>query len=314
MQIKKAVITAAARGTRLYPVGDTVQKAMLPLADKDGVHKPIIQIIAEEAFSCGIEEVCLICAPGDKERYIQAFQTLKFNLEQAFGGATWAQQQAEKISFLLSRLTFIVQKETKGYGHAVYCAKSFVGQDSFLLLLGDHLYTSNLDISCASQLISLAEEEACSVSAVNATPEHLITQYGTLRGRQSGQAGVFEIEHLIEKPSLSEAELHLLTPGIRAGHYLCFFGMHVLTSAIFSILERAIKESKTGRDIQLTTAQQTLLKKQKYLAKIIDGRRFNLGNHFGWLEAQIAFGLKSPQSKELLSSMVMQLAEAHGCG
>jgi len=310
MQIKKAVITAAARGTRLYPVGDTVQKAMLPLADKDGVHKPIIQIIAEEAFSSGIEEVCLICAPGDKERYIQAFQTLKTNLEQAFGGAIWAQQQAEKITHLLARLTFIVQEETKGYGHAVWCAKPFVGQEPFLLLLGDHLYTSNVATSCASQLVALATEEDCAVSAVNATPEHLITHYGTVRGRQKGEAGVFEIEHIIEKPSLSEAELHLMTPGIRSGHYLCFFGMHVLTPAIFTILEKAIKDSKTGRDIQLTAAQQVLVKQQKYLAKIIDGRRFNLGNHFGWLEAQIAFGLKSPQSKELLSSMVTQLAEA----
>jgi len=310
MQIKKAVITAAARGTRLYPVGDTVQKAMLPLADKDGVHKPIIQIIAEEAFSSGIEEICLICAPGDKERYIQAFQTLKGNLERAFGGAAWALQQAEKISYLLARLTFIVQKETKGYGHAVWCAKDFVGEEPFLLLLGDHLYTSNLAASCAEQLVTLATEENCAVSAVNATPEHFITQYGTVKGRHNGKAGVFEIEQIIEKPSLSEAEIQLMTPGIRAGHYLCFFGMHVLTPEIFPILEKAIKDSKTGRDIQLTSAQKKLVKKQKYLAKIIDGRRFNLGNHFGWLEAQIAFGLKSPQSKELLSSLVTQLAEA----
>ncbi len=309
MKIKKAVITAAARGTRLYPVGDTVQKAMLPLADSDGVHKPIIQIIAEEAFSSGIEEICLICAPGDEERYVLAFETLQSNLEKAFGGAKWANQQAEKIAHLLAHLRFIVQEETKGYGHAVWCARDFVGDDPFLLLLSDHLYQSNQGATCATQLISLAEAEQCAVSAVNPTPEHLISQYGTLRGHHiGGQTGVFEIEKIIEKPSLSTAELELLTPGMRSGHYLCFFGMHVLTAGIFDILEKSILKAKKGEDIPLTTAQQQLMKQQKYLAKIIDGRRFNLGNHFGLLEAQIAFGLKSPQSNELLSSIVNQLA------
>ena len=310
MKIKKAVITAAARGTRLYPVGDTVQKAMLPLADSDGVHKPIIQIIAEEAFSSGVEEICLICAPGDEERYILAFETLKSNLEKAFGGAQWANQQAEKIAHLLNHLRFIVQEETKGYGHAVWCAKDFVGDDPFLLLLSDHLYQSNQVATCATQLISLAEAEQCAVSAVNPTPEHLISQYGTLRGHHiGGETGVFEIEKIIEKPSLSTAELELLTPGMRSGHYLCFFGMHVLTAGIFDILEQSIAKAKKGEDIPLTTAQQQLAKQQKYLAKIIDGRRFNLGNHFGLLEAQIAFGLKSPQANELLSTIVNQLAE-----
>ena len=310
MKIKKAVITAAARGTRLYPVGDTVQKAMLPLADMDGVYKPVIQIIAEEAFSSGIEEICLICAPGDEARYIGAFETLKTNLEKAYGGAAWAKNQAEKIAHLLTNLTFIVQEETKGYGHAVWCAKEFVGDDAFLLLLGDHLYQSNKAISCATQLINLAEAEACSVSAVNPTSEHLIGQYGTLRGQHvNGKVGVFDIEKIIEKPSLSTAELDLLTPGMRSGHYLCFFGMHVLTADIFKVLEQAISQSKNGADIQLTPAQEVLAKRQKYLAKTIDGRRFNLGNRFGWLEAQIAFGLKSPQSNELLSSIVKQLAD-----
>ncbi len=310
MKIKKAVITAAARGTRLYPVGDTVQKAMLPLADSDGVHKPIIQIIAEEAFSSGVEEICLICAPGDEVRYVLAFETLKSNLEKAFGGAQWANQQAAKISHLLAHLRFIVQEETRGYGHAVWCAKDFVGEDPFLLLLSDHLYQSNQITTCATQLISLAEAEDCAVSAVNPTPEHLISQYGTLRGHHiGGQTGVFEIEKIIEKPSLSMAELELLTPGMRSGHYLCFFGMHVLTAGIFDILEQSIAKAKEGVDIPLTTAQQQLAKQQKYLAKIIDGRRFNLGNHFGLLEAQIAFGLKSPQANELLASIVNQLAE-----
>ncbi len=312
MQIKKAVITAAARGGRLYPVGDTVQKAMLPIADLDGVHKPVLQIIAEEAFESGIEEICIICAPGDEARYQTAFQTLRSNLLAAFGNVEWAKKQADKISFLLKHLTFVVQDETLGYGHAVHCAKDFVGGDPFILMLGDHLYLSdNQSLRCAKQLLTLAKKEGCAVSAVNATPEHLIHQYGTINGRYvAGQQGVYEIERIIEKPSLSQAELDLLMPGQRAGHYLCFFGMHVLTAAIFDIIERHTSTLEKGKDIQLTPALELLAKEGKYLALEVKGRRYNLGTDLGWLEAQISFGLEGVNSNALLSSMVNQLAEA----
>ena len=316
MQIKKAVITAAARGGRLYPVGDTVQKAMLPIADLDGVHKPVIQIIAEEAFESGVEEICIICAPGDESRYKTAFQTLSKNLLEAFGQIEWAKKQADKISFLLKHLTFVVQEETLGYGHAVYCAKEFVGNDPFILMLGDHLYLAdNQQLRCAAQLLKLAAHESCSVSAVNTTPEHLIHQYGTINGRfVAGHQGVYEIERIIEKPSLSKAELELLMPGQRAGHYLCFFGMHVLQASIFEILERHMQTLKKGQDIQLTPALETLAKEGKYLALEVKGRRYNLGTDLGWLEAQISFGLEGVNSEALLSSMVNQLAEARRRG
>ncbi|MEM1119234.1 MAG: sugar phosphate nucleotidyltransferase [Bacteroidota bacterium] len=312
MQIKKAVITAAARGGRLYPVGDTVQKAMLPIADLDGIHKPVLQIIAEEAFESGIEEICIICAPGDEARYQTAFQTLRSNLLEAFGKVEWAQKQADKISYLLKHLTFVVQEETLGYGHAVYCAKDFVGDDPFILMLGDHLYLADhQQLRCAQQLIDLAENEGCAVSAVNATPEHLIHQYGTINGRYvAGQRGVYEIERIIEKPSLSQAELELSMPGQRVGHYLCFFGMHILTADIFGIMEEHMSRLIKGQDIQLTPALELLGKMGKYLALEVKGRRYNLGTDLGWLEAQISFGLEGVNSNALLSSMVQQLAEA----
>ena len=312
MQIKKAVITAAARGGRLYPVGDTVQKAMLPLADLDGVHKPVIQIIAEEAFNSGIEDICIICAPGDETRYKAAFQALRSNLLAAFGQIEWAKKQADKISHLLKHLTFVVQEETLGYGHAVYCAKDFVDGDPFILMLGDHLYLAdNQQLRCAAQLLQLATQENCSVSAVNATPEHLIHQYGTINGRYvAGQQGVYEIERIIEKPALSQAELALMMPGQRAGHYLCFFGMHVLKASIFEILEKYTNTLEKGKDIQLTPALEILSKEGKYLALEVKGRRYNLGTDLGWLEAQISFGLEGVNSEALLSSMVNQLAEA----
>ncbi|GEO07534.1 UTP--glucose-1-phosphate uridylyltransferase [Segetibacter aerophilus] len=312
MKIKKAVITAAARGERLYPVADTIQKAMLPVIDIDGLHKPVIQIIAEEAFSSGIEEICIICAPGDGDRYINAFNSLKDNLNNSFKRVDWARAQAEKIDFLLGHIQFVEQKETLGYGHAVYCAKQFVGNEPFLLLLGDYLYVSNLlQKRCAQQLIDLATQEQCSVSAVNPTIEHQITRYGTLTGKQlPSQQGVYQIEKIIEKPSLSVAELELQTPGLRVGYYLCFFGMHVFTSAVFELLEKQMQQQATN--ILLTPALQELAQNEKYLALEMKGSRYDLSGRHGYLRAQVALGLAGEAHNETLTSLVELLAEANG--
>jgi len=311
MKIKKAVITAAARGERLYPVADTVQKAMLPVVDKDGLHKPVIQIIAEEAFASGIEEICLVCAPGDGPRYLEAFSSLRSNLLQSYKGVQWARDEAAQIDYLISRLHFAEQTEPLGYGHAVYCARAFVNNEPFLLLLGDYLYVSNLgEKRCASQLIELATEQNCSVSAVNPTIEHQISRYGTLTGKHlPNQPGVYQIDKIIEKPSLSTAELELQTPGLRLGYYLCFFGMHVLMPAIFDILEKQLPTA--NNNLQLTPALQELATQDKYLALEMKGSRYDLGKKFGMLQAQIALGLAGEAHNETLTTMVELLAEAN---
>lgn len=311
MRIKKAVITAAARGERLYPVADTIQKAMLPIIDIDGLHKPVIQIIAEEAFASGIEELCIICAPGDGERYISAFASLRDNLVKSFKGVDWAKEEAEKIDQLLSRIQFAEQEQPFGYGHAVYCARDFVNNEPFLLLLGDYLYVSNLlQKRCAAQLVELASQENCSVSAVNPTIEHQIGRYGTLTGKQlPSNTGVYQIDKIIEKPSLSVAELELQTSGLRVGYYLCFFGMHVFTPAIFDILEQHV--ARDGSNILLTPALQELAENDKYLALEVKGNRYDLSKKLGWLQAQIALGLAGQAHDETLTSMVDLLAEAN---
>jgi UTP--glucose-1-phosphate uridylyltransferase len=311
MRIRKAVITAAARGERLYPVADTIQKAMLPIIDIDGLHKPVIQIIAEEAFASGIEELCIVCAPGDGKRYMSAFASLRENLLKSFRGVDWAKEEAEKVDQLLSRIKFAEQENPLGYGHAVYCAREFVNNEPFLLLLGDYVYVSNLlQKRCATQLIELASQENCSVSAVNPTIEHQIGRYGTLTGKQvPGHAGVYQIDKIIEKPSLSVAELELQTPGLRVGYYLCFFGMHVFTPAIFDILEGYI--ARDGSNILLTPALQELAETDKYLALEVKGSRYDLSKKLGWLQAQIALGLAGQAHDETLTAMVDLLAEAN---
>jgi UTP--glucose-1-phosphate uridylyltransferase len=312
MKIKKAVITAAARGNRLYPVADTVQKAMLPIIDIDGINKPVIQIIAEEAFSSGIEEVCIICAPGDDKRYIESFKILQSSILSSFKNSSWAEKQSAAISNLLGRISFAVQKESLGYGHAVYQAKEFVNDESFLLLLGDYLYVSNeKGRRCAKQLIDLAVKEDCSVSAVNPTIEHLLSKYGTLTGRALlSNEGVYHIEKIIEKPSVSQAELELQTPGLRAGYYLCLFGMNLFKPYIFDLIGESIK-SITDAPILLTPIMQKIAETNKYLAMEIKGTRYDTSRKLGLLQAQIAIGLAGDIKDELMTSIIQLLAEAN---
>lgn len=312
MPIRKAVITAAGRGVRLYPVADTVQKSMLPLIDRDGLPKPVIQIIAEEALDSGIEEICIVCAPGDGERYLAQFAQLRENLLSVFSGVEWAKAQAERLDKLCACLSFAVQEDAAGYGHAVHCAKEFVGDESFLLLLGDHLYLSHVPGKrCADQLIQLAAAEDCAVAAVHPMREHLVRNYGTLSGKRVGDlAGVYEIERIIEKPSLSHAELALQTPGLRAGYYLCLFGMHVLPHRVFGLIEEEMaRQDGAGGGTQLTPALQALAEKERYLAAELQGERRDIGAKFGLLQAQIALGLAGAERDNMLAALVEMMAE-----
>lgn len=312
MSIKKAVITAAARGSRLYPVSDTVQKAMLPIVDRDGITKPVIQVIAEEALSGGVEEVCIVCAPGDEPRYLEAFRSLSKNLSAKENKRDWSEIQLKKLKELMDRLHFRVQEETLGYGHAVLCAKDYVKDDSFLLLLGDHLYVSDLDdMGCAKQLISVADQEGGSVSAVNETPEYLIGKYGTLSGKLlPHKEGVYQVETILEKPSLSQAELLLQMPGLKLGYYLCIFGMHVLDGGIIKLLEESFDARGSDKDeLMLTPSLQKLAEQGSYLALDMKGRRYDLSSGYGLFQAQLALGLAGIEKNEMLNKLVHLLAE-----
>ncbi|GAC1451343.1 MAG: sugar phosphate nucleotidyltransferase [Isosphaeraceae bacterium] len=306
MQITRAVITAAGRGARQYPASDTVQKGMLPLVDRDGLTKPVLQIIAEEAMESGIEEICVISAPGDEAVYRQHFRSYAENLRSAFKGVEWAQEQANRLVALEQRLQFAVQPEPKGYGHAVWCARSFVGGQPFLLLLGDHLYISKESRRCARQLLELAHEEGCAVSAVQATREHLIHQYGTLSGKRlPARPDVYVIDEVIEKPNPTLAELRLQVPGLRAGHYLCFFGMHVLTPSVFDLLDDLVaRDVREAGQVQLTTALNALARREKYLALETRGARHNIGVKYGVVDAQIALALAGVDRERMLSGLL----------
>ncbi len=306
VRITKAVITAAGRGARQYPAFDTVQKAMLPLVDRDGLTKPVLQIIVEEALESGIEEICVVVAPGDEEVFRRLLRSYSANLRNGFVGEPWAEEQARRLAEMEARLQFAVQPEPFGYGHAVWCARSFAASEPFLLLLSDHLYVSGELRRCARQLIELAIGEDCSVSAVQATREHLIHQYGTLTGRRlQDRPDVYVIDEIIEKPNPTLAELRLQVPGLRAGHYLCFFGMHVLSPAIFDLLEDLVRRDvRESGSIQLTTALNSLAARERYLALETRGARHNLGVKYGVLEAQIALALDGVDRDRMLAGLL----------
>lgn len=311
MNIKKAVITTAGRGVRLFPMADTVQKAMLPLIDKDGIQKNVTQIIAEEAIEAGIEEICIVCAPGDDKKFMQNFESLRNNLLTSFSGLKWAEKEAEKIKDLMGRLYFAIQEDPKGYGHAVLQAKAFLNGDPFLLLLGDYTYLSDIDESCLKQVLKVALEDDCSVSAVSIVQEHLIGNYGTITGkRQPHNARLYDIEKLIEKPSISLAEMELVTNGIRSGNYLCLFGVHALSSSVIDILDKTDKKvDYNNEQLLLTPALQKLTHSEKYEALEIVGRRYDLSIPYGLFDAQLALALKSKDRDVVLSKMISVMAE-----
>src|SRR3954467_10342348 len=195
-KVRKAVITAAGRGTRQYPASTAVQKEMFPLVDRDGLTKPVIQIIGEEAIDSGIEELCIITQPGEEKQYREYFKRLDNEMVKSFRGKDWAILESEKLGAFGERLSFAEQHTAEGFGHAVYQAKKFVGDEPFLLLLGDHIYISDTKDRCASQLIRVFEQYMLdAVTGVQPTVERLLHMFGVIRGAPIEPAkGIYKAE------------------------------------------------------------------------------------------------------------------------
>src|SRR5437660_3448239 len=195
-KVRKAVITAAGRGTRQYPASTAVQKEMFPMVDRDGLTKPVIQIIGEEAIDSGIEEICIITQVGEEKEYRDYFRRMSNEDARAFRGKDWAILESEKLGAFGDRLHFAEQTSPEGFGHAVYQAKKFVGDEPFLLLLGDHIYISDIKDRCARQLIKVYEQYMCDVvTGVQPTVERLLHLFGVLRGNPVDPArGIYKAE------------------------------------------------------------------------------------------------------------------------
>jgi UTP--glucose-1-phosphate uridylyltransferase len=276
MKIRKALVTAANPRQRTLP--------LQTLIDPQGEPKTALQIVLEEAAGAGIEEFCVIICPGDEAAYAGACDTLS------------------------QRVRFIAQPEPRGYGHAVLCGRDFIGDEPFLHLVGDHLHVSQGKKSCALQLLEVAASENASVSAVQPTRESQITSFGAIGGRLvGGEQPLYEIEAVLEKPTPSVAEQQLIVPGLRAGFYLCFFGLHVLGAEIFSMLDEQ-HAAAPDRSLGLSPALHALAGRQRYLAFSVAGRRYDIGAPYGLLFAQLALSLSGRERDHVLTQLVELLA------
>jgi UTP--glucose-1-phosphate uridylyltransferase len=206
----------------------------------------------------------------------------------------------------------VPQREPLGYGDALYAARSFVGDDPFLHLVGDHLYVQSDRESCAQRLIEVAQTAACTVSAVQATRESLLPYYGVVGGgRIAGHSDLYRVDTVMEKPTPTVAEQHLLVPGLRAGHYLCFFGMHVLMPTIMEILGQQLAAAEPGAltKVTLSSALATLPGREQYLALEQQNSRYDLGVRYGLLSAQVALALNGQDRDEVLARLLELLAQ-----
>jgi UTP--glucose-1-phosphate uridylyltransferase len=277
VEIRKAIITAAGKSQRTLP--------LQTLVDRDGVQKTALAALIEEILLAGVEQVCVVIWPGDQSAYAAA------------AGSHGP------------RLQFVEQSAPLGYGHAVHCAKAFAGSQPFLLLVGDHLYVSGNQKRCAQQLVEVAAAENCAVSAVQATHESKLPYYGAVGGRLvSARKGLYEVAEVMEKPTPTEAEQKLIVPGLRAGHYLCFFGMHVLTPMVMEILSESTSRAGQPGGAHLTSALAQLLARERYLACELQGHRYDIGVKYGLLIAQLALALEGGDRDEVLSGLVELLA------
>ena len=276
MKIRKVLVTAANPRQRTLP--------LQTLIDPRGEPKSALQVVLEEAAGAGIEEFGVVVCPGDERAY-----------GEACGG-------------LRERVRFIPQESARGYGHAVLCGRDFIGGEPFLHLVGDHLPVSHTATSCARQLIDVAAAEDATVSAVQPTRESQLTSFGAVGGRLvGGERPLYQVESVLEKPTPTVAEQQLIVPGLRAGQYLCFFGMHVLEPYIFSLLEE-LARAEPGRPLGLSPALHLLAARSRHLALSVAGRRFDIGAPYGLLFAQLALSLSGRDRDRVLTQLVELLA------
>jgi len=276
MSIRKAVIPAAGLGTRFLPATKAQPKEMLPLVDK-----PAIQYIVEEAKESGIESLLIITGRGKRaiEDHFDHAPELEFFLRQK--GQEDLAEEVRKISELLS-IHYVRQKEPKGLGHAVLCAREFVGKEYFAVLLGDDVFFS--ETPALRQLIHLHEEMKGSVIGVVEVGKDEVSRYGIIEG-VSLRPGLFKVRSLIEKPSPEEAPSNL-----------AIVGRYVLSPLVFEIL----KDTKPGKggEIQLTDALNVLCQNEPIYAVILKGKRFDVGEKLGYMIAQVELALNHPEIRE----------------
>ena len=288
MKVRKAIIPAAGLGTRLLPNTKSIPKEMLPLVDK-----PVLQYIVEEAVSAGVEQILIITNRGKSpiEDYFDYAPDLESRLL-----ADGKDKEAKTIRDVadMADVYFVRQKETKGLGHAVWRAKSFVGDEPFAILLGDDIMLSETPV--LKQLVDAAEANSCSAIAIREFPGEEICKYSSVKLEEKLSDRVYRIGDMNEKPTMDE----------RLSNY-AIMGRYVLTPAIFDILE----QTPPGRnnEIQLTDGMRQLCHVEPMCAVDFEGKRYDTGNLKGYLESIIDFALKNEEAGDWLRQFIIEKAD-----
>ena len=278
MRIRKAVIPAAGLGTRFLPATKAQPKEMIPIVDK-----PTIQYIIEEAVASGIEEIIVVI--GREKIAIENHFDKSYELEEALlkRNKLDVLEEVQNVSSMVN-IFYVRQKEPRGLGHAILCAKSFIGQEPFAVLLGDDIVES--DTPCLKQILNVYEYSNSSVLAVQEVPKKDISKYGVIKPKGNVfEPPLFMIDSLVEKPKQEEAPSQY-----------AIIGRYILRPEIFEVLENI----SVGRDdeLQLTDAINELNKKQIVLAYQFEGKRYDIGDKIGFIKATIDFAIKREDTKD----------------
>lgn len=279
MSIRRAVITAAAPDQKSLP--------LQTLVDQQGCHRSALELIVDEAVAAGIEEVCVVVCPGVSESYCKA------------AGPHG------------SRLTFVEQDQPRGYGDALFRAREFASDEPFLHLISDHVFISHNEQACARQIVEMANNEKCIVSAVQETRENMLPYFGTVGAtRHANRDDLYEVRKVVEKPTPTFAEQELVVAGLRGSHYLCFSGIHVLTPGIFEQLEQDL--SANEGNVPLSPALNAMAQKERYLALRVAGTRYNIGAKYGLLKGQLALALTGKDRDVILTDLLELVSSSRG--
>ena len=289
-QVRKAVIPAAGLGTRFLPATKALAKEMLPIVDK-----PTIQFIVEEALASGIEDILVVTGKSKRsiEDHFDSNFELEYNLEQK--GKTELLKLVNDTTAI--NLHFIRQSHPRGLGDAVLQAKAFVGNEPFVVMLGDDLMDINgTDRPLTKQLMDDYNSTHASTIAVMPVPHDEVSAYGVIAPQGEDDKGLYSVETFVEKPTPEDAPSDL-----------AIIGRYLLTPEIFSILEN--QAPGAGNEIQLTDAIDTLNKTQRVFARVFTGNRYDVGDKFGYMKTSIEYGLNHPQTKEDLKQYIIDLGK-----
>jgi UTP-glucose-1-phosphate uridylyltransferase len=288
-RVRKAVIPAAGFGTRLFPATKVMKKELFPVIGRDGRIKPVILAIVEEALSAGIEQVAVIVQTADRDLFETFFGTPP--AVENFNKLSKESQEYSRYLLEVGRhVTLIPQDVQDGFGHAVFRAREWVRDEPFLLLLGDHLYASEVDASCARQVLDVYDRLGQSVVGLKKTPADDVRHFGCVTGTWEEPDAVLAITEFAEKPDIEYARRHLHVDGMEDDLFLSVFGIYALKPAIFDYLEENIRNNVRERgEFQLTSCLDRLRQEDGFRGYVVKGRRFDIGLPEAYRQAVIDF-------------------------